>query len=299
MKTILILLSLTVSAMSVTPHDIRIRQLNSTATGEVIFTIPYPASGLYATVFYEIGTNTPMAAPWDTSITYDAVSGSMGVDQTWMDAQTAGKLDSASFTWANLTGKPSFFSGAYADLTGKPTLFSGAYADLSGKPTIPTVPTNVSAFTNDSAYLNQAGVRASISLTTTGTGAATYNNGTGVINVPTPSLTLPNTGTAGTYGTVTTDAQGRVTAGKRAETYSGTSAVTTGLYTVTFGTPYSVAPNIQANIINPTDNQSLRITSISTTGFTVLARLRTDVVGLLPAFSNAAGLSIDVLITEK
>lgn len=30
---------------------------------------------------------------------------------------------------------------------------SGAYADLTGKPTIPTVPTNVSAFTNDAGYL--------------------------------------------------------------------------------------------------------------------------------------------------
>lgn len=31
--------------------------------------------------------------------------------------------------------------------------FSGSYNDLSDKPTIPTVPTNISAFTNDSGYL--------------------------------------------------------------------------------------------------------------------------------------------------
>ena len=31
--------------------------------------------------------------------------------------------------------------------------FSGAYGDLTGKPTIPTVPTKVSAFTNDAGYL--------------------------------------------------------------------------------------------------------------------------------------------------
>ncbi len=35
----------------------------------------------------------------------------------------------------------------------KPTLFSGSYDDLTNKPTIPTVPTNVSAFTNDAGYL--------------------------------------------------------------------------------------------------------------------------------------------------
>lgn len=34
---------------------------------------------------------------------------------------------------------------------------SGSYNDLSGKPTIPTVPTNVSAFTNDSGYITSSG----------------------------------------------------------------------------------------------------------------------------------------------
>ena len=33
--------------------------------------------------------------------------------------------------------------------------FSGSYNDLTNKPTIPTVPTNVSAFTNDAGYLTQ------------------------------------------------------------------------------------------------------------------------------------------------
>ena len=45
------------------------------------------------------------------------------------------------------------FSGNYNDLSNKPTLFSGNYNDLTNKPTIPTVPQNVSAFTNDSGYL--------------------------------------------------------------------------------------------------------------------------------------------------
>ena len=44
-------------------------------------------------------------------------------------------------------------SGSYNDLTNKPTLFSGNYNDLTNKPTIPTVPTKVSAFTNDAGYL--------------------------------------------------------------------------------------------------------------------------------------------------
>jgi len=64
--------------------------------------------------------------------------------------------------YGDLTGKPTLFSGAYTDLTGKPTLFSGAYADLTGKPTIPTVPTAVSAFTNDSGYQTAANVTTAI-----------------------------------------------------------------------------------------------------------------------------------------
>lgn len=153
----------------------------------------------------------------------------------------------------------------YSILTGTPSLSavatSGLYADLANKPT------NVSAFTNDAGYLtsissaaitsalgyspyngttnpngyvNQAGARSSVSLTTTGTsGAATYNSTTGVLNIPnyavntgtvtsitagtglsggtittSGTISLPNVGTAGSYnGTVTTDAQGRVTAG--------------------------------------------------------------------------------------
>ena len=58
-----------------------------------------------------------------------------------------------SGSWNDLTDKPNLFSGNYSDLTGKPTLFSGNYNDLTGKPVIPTVPTNVSAFTNDAGYL--------------------------------------------------------------------------------------------------------------------------------------------------
>jgi len=65
-------------------------------------------------------------------------------------ASVAASITSADITSWN--GK-STFSGSYNDLTDKPTLFSGDYNDLSNKPTIPTVPTNVSAFTNDAGYI--------------------------------------------------------------------------------------------------------------------------------------------------
>jgi len=65
-------------------------------------------------------------------------------------ASAAATITSADITAWN---EKSTFSGSYNDLTDKPTLFSGDYNDLSNKPTIPTVPTNVSAFTNDAGYI--------------------------------------------------------------------------------------------------------------------------------------------------
>ena len=61
----------------------------------------------------------------------------------------------ASFTgnYNDLINKPNLFSGNYNDLSNKPNLFTGNYNDLTNKPTIPTVPTNVSAFSNDAGYL--------------------------------------------------------------------------------------------------------------------------------------------------
>lgn len=82
--------------------------------------------------------------------------------KTDVDAAISGKVESADLAsvatsgdYDDLTNKPTLFSGSYNDLTNKPTLFSGDYNDLSNKPTIPTVPTNVSDFTNDAGYLTQ------------------------------------------------------------------------------------------------------------------------------------------------
>jgi hypothetical protein len=82
--------------------------------------------------------------------------------KTDVDAAISGKVESADLAnvattgdYDDLTNKPTLFSGSYNDLTNKPTLFSGDYNDLDNKPTIPTVPTNVSDFTNDAGYLTQ------------------------------------------------------------------------------------------------------------------------------------------------
>jgi len=116
------------------------------------------------------------------ALTYDNTTGVFTYTPPDLSAYQL-SANAFSGSYADLTGTPTLFSGAYADLTGTPTLFSGAYADLTGtptipadvsdltdttnllnhfsgsyndltdKPTIPTVPTVVSAFTNDSGYL--------------------------------------------------------------------------------------------------------------------------------------------------
>lgn len=129
-------------------------------------------------------------------------------------------------------------------------------------------------------YYSNTRARAAISLTTTGTGAATYNNTTGALNIPTPATA------------------------KRIVTYSGTSDAN-GAYSATFSPAFSVAPNIQANITNQSaTNQFLRVTSVTTTGFTVnvFQRASLTVLGLeliAASVTNVSGAAIDVLVVEK
>ena len=61
--------------------------------------------------------------------------------------------DTLYLTGGSFVKLPAGFSGNYNDLTNRPDLFSGDYNDLSNRPEIPSVPTNVSAFTNDAGYL--------------------------------------------------------------------------------------------------------------------------------------------------
>jgi hypothetical protein len=148
---------------------------------------------------------------------------------------------------------------------------------------------------NINLYYTDVRARASVS---GGTGIS-YNSTTGVITNSAPDQTVNLTGAGG--NTITGTYPNFTITGpalKRQETYSGTTN-SSGNYTITFGTTYLVAPNIQANIIGGTNTNLIKISSVTTTGFTVNVVNRLDVIGLLPTYSNVNGASVDVLITEK
>lgn len=75
---------------------------------------------------------------------------------------------------------------AHQDISGKANTAdlatvatSGSYNDLSNKPTIPTVPTNVSAFTNDAGYTTNTGTVTGISVN----GGTAQQPTNGVVNL--------------------------------------------------------------------------------------------------------------------
>lgn len=119
-------------------------------------------------------------------------------------------------------------------------------------------------------YFTNTRSRSAISLTTTGLGIATYNNITGILNIPITKTSIPYSG---------------VTNGS-------------GNYTVVFSIPYFVTPNIQVCLINP-NVRDTPVPVVSTTGFTVNVQRRVDVLGLLPTYSNVVGGAVNVLITEN
>jgi len=80
--------------------------------------------------------------------------------------------------------------------------------------------------------------------------------------------------------------------------YSGTTN-SSGTFTVTYPTAYSVTPNVQFQIVGGSVTNTIRLTSSTTTGFTVYVQNRVDVVGLLPSYTNVNGATVDVLVTKR
>ena len=97
----------------------------------------------------------------DTMVTSEDVSGAEHLIIGPSDYYTKDEVDALIGGGGTITETdPVFSESPAADITANDISawnaksdFSGSYDDLTDKPTIPTVPTNVSAFTNDAGYL--------------------------------------------------------------------------------------------------------------------------------------------------
>ncbi len=134
--------------------------------------------------------------------------------------------------------------------------------------------------------------------------SVTYTAGTGIsissniITNASPDRTVSLTGAngitaTGTYPNFTISK-------KRQDVYSGTTDGS-GNYTVTFGTSYSTPPSIYPTIPNQTaTNQYVKVTSVSTTGFTVNAWSFTNILGVLQLGTSViTSLPVEVQVLEK
>lgn len=88
----------------------------------------------------------------------------------------------------------------------------------------------------------------------------------------------------------------------RIDRYSGTTNAS-GDYTVTYSPAFSSTPIVILELMNPTANQSSRLTSSSTTGFTAKVEERADttILGLhVPSFTvtNVNAASIKAIVIE-
>jgi hypothetical protein len=185
------------------------------------------------------------------------------VTATSFTGRLIGLADTATLangvTWGNVTSKPTFAtvatSGLYTDLSGTPIIpaaqvqsdwtaasgvtailnkpslaavaTSGSYTDLTSKPTIPTVPTAVSAFTNDSGYITSA---------TLGTyGVSQIIAGTNIVISPaggTGNVTISTTATANASLLTSSTLSSNVTASSLTSVGTLTSLTTSGSITV-------------------------------------------------------------------
>lgn len=128
---------------------------------------------------------------------------------------------------------------------------------------------------------------------TAGTGISLASN---IVTNTSPDQTVSLTGangitTSGTYPIFTISR-------KKQETFTGTTAGS-GTYTVTYSVPYSVEPNVMISQRGGTPTNTLVLSSSSTTGFTVTANNRVEVLGLLPTYPTLNGAVVNVTVTEK
>jgi hypothetical protein len=273
MKRFLLALALLPALAFAGPSDIVTNQRNATDTSSIPRTVAKPPGTQDGLMGFNGSTVLPVH--WTIGTGLQISSGSLvALPQAWTDitGKPAFAPVATAGTYASLTGIPSTFppsahTQAWSTITSTPTTLAGygvtdAYP-LTGNPSgfltgitsgqvtaaLGFTPYNA---TNPSAYINQAGARSAISLTTTGTsGAATYNSATGVLNVPnyaTPVAPSINDSPARTLVTTTTATGFQISATRVAHVcYEGSFSTTS-----TIGGPSSASVFLETADTNST-----------------------------------------------
>lgn len=213
-------------------------------------------------------------------------------------AISSGAMIALPQAWADITGKPAFAAvattGAYGDLSGIPTTFTpAAHTHSAGDIVSGTLATArlpalaISQTTGlqaalDSKFATPAGttgqyVRGDGSIAafpaipggtvTSVTAGAGLSGGT---ITTTGTISMPNTGTAGSYANITTDAQGRVTAGTNRSQAAATRSLNTAFQisaTRDAWVSYSVQITVTASIAGG-QNGDVVLEIASDSGFT-------------------------------
>lgn len=140
-------------------------------------------------------------------------------------------------------------SGAYGDLISRPVIPSNTNQLTNGAGFITGITSgNVTAAlgftpynaTNPNSFIDLAGARLSITFTTTGTGAATYNSGNGALNVPntTPAAIVINDVPGRSIVTTTTSTGFQIDASRACEVH----------YDIDLSTTASIAGNAAVSV---------------------------------------------------
>lgn len=221
-------------------NDLFIDQRNATNTATLTRIVTKPAGSADGVFGYNGAAQLPVFLGIGSGLTLsggvlNAVAAPAQVQSDW----------NAVSAPAEILNKPSLFSGAYGDLTGVPSTFAPT-AHTQIWSTITATPTTVSGYgltdaattaqlagkfdipTGSTAqYLRGDGSVATFPAIPGGT-VTSITAGTGLSGgtiTSTGTISLPNTGTASSYSGVTTDAQGRVTAGTARSQSSATRSL--------------------------------------------------------------------------
>jgi hypothetical protein len=291
LRSVLLLVLLLASNLSlaINPYTLLLRQYDDTGANQLAIPVEAPYASAY--LWYNPATNIPewgLASAVSMSATQISDTTSVGRDV--MSAVNAAAARSA------IGCGTSNFSGAYGDLTGSPTNLN-QFTNGPGFVTASTAPvTSVNGFTGG------------VTLTAASVGAATSSHTHTASQISDSTtigrsiLTASNQAAVqAIVGSAQVNSDWSSTSGpsqilNKPAKYSGNTNGS-GVYSVTYGSAYSVKPHVIFSVEGGTNKDTAVLTSTTTTGFSIIVERRTDIAGLLPTYAAVSGLTVNVLVT--